>query len=319
MTINEEKIYTDLQNNSFIFFKDFIERITNKDNQNEDYISNELVALSISSLQISIELALKALVLKKCGLRSLMSTQNSSKTLDELYAEFLNNSIKVLNFEKIKIFAKANNLIDSIDEDDYEIITEFQKYRNGIVHLSFNFHENDYFDLKYDIIYFAINILIKILCSCDESIKPSEFLEYNLGSEYHKRLINYSPYISAMEKLAIANSFKVYNCMECNNETYSKDDDYCYSCNLTDIAEHCRDCEFCDEKRSMIYDGLNLELNNNETKAYCLNCQNDTYIFLCPECEVTYNLELFDRKEKCTLENVLIIKYILLATNTHNN
>ncbi|MDF2934520.1 MAG: hypothetical protein K0R36_3851 [Chryseobacterium sp.] len=305
MTINEEKIYSDLQNNSFVFFRDFIERITNKDNQNEDYISKELVALSIASLQISIELAFKALVIKKCGLLSLMSTQNPPKSIEELYSDFLNNSIKVLTFERIKTFSKTNNLVDNLDDDDYEIITEFQKYRNGIVHLSFNFDENDYFDLKYDIIYFVVNILIKILCSGDESIKPSEFLEYNLGSEYHKRLVNYRPYISAMEKLAIENSFTVYDCIACSNKTYAKDDDYCYACNFVGIIEHFRNCEFCDEKRSMIYDGLNLELNNNETKAYCLNCQNDTYIFLCPECEVTYNLELFDRKEKCTLEKCI--------------
>ena len=70
MTINEEKIYSDLQNNSFVFFRDFIERITNKDNQNEDYISKELVALSIASLQMSAMLNLvkdTILLLQKAG------------------------------------------------------------------------------------------------------------------------------------------------------------------------------------------------------------------------------------------------------------
>ena len=301
MTTEEEKIYTIVKNNSFIFFKDFIERITAKDNHKEDFISNDLIVLSFSSLQISLELAMKSLMLKKRGLRSLIDA-SITKSDNELYLDFKNNNLKVKRFEQIKIFTKQNNLVDDLDEDDFEIITQFQKYRNGIVHFSYGFEDGDYYDLKYDIIYFVVNILIKIL-SCDEDLKPSEFLEYNLGKTYHKRLTNYLPYISAMNKMAKIASEKVYTCIHCENETYSKDEDYCYLCNIYNDPEYFINCSVCENKRSVIFDGLNLENNDFSTNAKCLNCHNKTEVFMCQECEMIF--DKYENLKMCTIEKCI--------------
>lgn len=302
MTKDEQKIYTDLQHNSFVFFKDFIDRLTSNDNPEEDIISKELVILSVSSLQISLELAIKAVVLKKSGLINLINSNDSTKTYEELFLAFQNNSLKTKQFEQIKIYSKNNNLISTLSDDDYETITEFQRYRNGIVHFSFKFQEGDYFDLKYDITYFVVNILIKVLCAGDDDIKPSEFLEYQLGNSYHNKLINYRPYIEAMERIARERSEKVYTCINCNNRTYSQEEEYCYCCNFYGELHSFRNCEFCNEKASMIYDGLNLENNNFTSRAQCLNCQQDTIVFVCPDCEISYNLETTEDNSKiCSL------------------
>lgn len=294
MTTEEEKIYSIVKNNSFIFFKDFIERITAKDNDREDYISNDLIVLSFSSLQISLELAMKSLMLKKLGLRSLIDP-SIIKSDSELYTDFKSNKLKIIRFEQIKNITKKRKLVDDLDDDDFEIITDFQKYRNGIVHFSYGFEEGDYYDLKYDIIYFVVNILIKIL-SYEEDLKPSEFLQYNLGEKYHNKLINYMPYISAMNKMAQIASEKVYTCIHCDNKTYSKDDDYCYLCNITNDSEYFINCSDCEDKRSVIYDGSNLEYNQYSGSAKCLNCDYRTEVFLCPKCELIY-----DKNENSTM------------------
>lgn len=302
MTPDEQKIHTDLMHNSFVFFKDFIDRLTNNDNPDDDRISKELVILSVSSLQISLELALKAVVIKKLGLINLLNSNYITKTNEDLFLAFQNNSLKTKQFEQIKIFAKNNDLICTLSEDDYETITEFQRYRKGIVHFSFIFQEGDYFDLKYDITYFVVNILIKVLCAGDDEIKPSEFLEYQLGTSYHKKLINYRPYIEAMERIAKERSEKIFSCISCNNRTYSKEEEYCYCCNFYGEYHSFRNCEFCNEKASMIYDGLNLESNNFTARAQCLNCHQDTIVFVCPDCEISYNLETTENYGKiCSL------------------
>jgi hypothetical protein len=51
------------------------------------------------------------------------------------------------------------------------------------------------------------------------------------------------------------------------------------------------DCDYCKTKRSVIYDNLNIALNNNETKGLCLNCDNDGIIFECPKCGLAHNIE----------------------------
>lgn len=302
MTTDEQNIFNDLRNNSLIFFKDFIDRITDKDNAADDHISNELVMLSVSSLQISLELALKAVVLKKSGLLQIIKEESSTKSIAALFQDFQNNSLKTKQFEQIKNYAKSNNLVSTLSDFDYENITYFQKYRNGIVHFSYKFQEGDFFDLKYDITYFVVSILIKVLCSGDDDIKPSEFLEYSLGSKYHNKLIHYRPYVEAMKSMADAHSEKVFTCIICNSRTYAKEEDYCYCCNFYGDLHSFRDCEFCNEKKSMIYDGLNIGSNHFTAKAQCLNCLRDTIIFLCPKCESSYNLEITS-EQRCNIDD----------------
>lgn len=303
MTTDEQKIYKDLQHNSFVFLKDFIKRITDKDNAPDDQITNDLVMLSVSSLQISLELALKAVVLKKSGLVQIIKEQNTIKTIAELFQDFQNNSLKTKQFEEIKNYAKRNNLVVTLSEFDYDTITYFQRYRNGIVHFSYKFQEGDFFDLKYDITYFVVSILIKVLCSGDDDIKPSEFLEFSLGQAYHKKLIGYRPYVEAMQKMANEHSEKVFTCITCDNRTYAQDEQYCYCCNLYGDLHSFRDCEYCNEKKSMIYDGLNLEFNDFTTRALCLNCLKDATVFVCPKCEVSYNIDIYDGISKiCSIE-----------------
>lgn len=309
MTIEETKIKDVLEKNAIIFFKDFIDRITSRDNGNIDSISDELVILSISSLQISMELAMKSALIEHSGLYELIYSNNDvhrSKTHQELLLQFENNRLKTLNFENVKNYIKANDVIPTLEEEDFEIINDFQRYRNGMVHFSYKFSTGDYYDLKYDIIYFAVNSLIKVLYFRNDELKPSEFLEYKIGRPHFEKLRTYKPYLFAMEKLAKNNSEVVLDCFFCYNNTYAQEKDYCYFCNIDYECYEFINCGFCDGKSTMIYDHLNLELNSNNAKGYCLSCKTDAILFSCPKCEEVYNTESEHYSKICSSERCLL-------------
>jgi len=308
MTLEEKKIKEVLEANSVIFFKDFIDRITSRDNGEEDEISNELVILSISSLQIAMELAMKASLIEHSGLYELVFSKKDthrSKTKQELLNQFENNSLKTLNFENVKNYVRINEVVSNLDDDDFEIINDFQKYRNGMVHFAYKFSHGDYFDLKYDIIYFAINILIKVLYNKHDDLKPSEFLEYKIGKEHYNKLKNYKPYLFAMEKLARNNSNEVLDCFFCQSHTYAKDAEYCYFCNIDYTGYQFTNCAFCKSIDTMLYDHLNLENNYFSTRGNCLVCKSDAILFACSNCDNIYNLETEDHSKICSLEKCI--------------
>lgn len=302
-----KEVYQKLFNNSIVFLKDGIERLVNKDNGDNDLIEPDLLILTCTSFQISIELAIKALIVVNEGIKGIINNKQQNLTDNKIEALFIENRIKTSEFDKLKNFVKSKNFIQNLTKDDFRIISEFQNYRNKIVHFSYEFQDGDLFDLKYDIVYYMIHIIFKILLNKNnQDTKPSEFLEYKIGSSLHKSLINYTPYIDAMEKIAGKNSEKVFKCIGCNNRTYSQDDEYCYCCNFISEDFTLIDCDYCKEKKSVIYDNLNIELNNNTARGLCLNCDNDGIIFQCPLCGFSYNIETkignYCTNEKCMNE-----------------
>ena len=59
MTKEEIEIYNTLFTNSIVFFRDTIDKLTTNDIEEDDYISHDLILLTCTSTQISLELALK--------------------------------------------------------------------------------------------------------------------------------------------------------------------------------------------------------------------------------------------------------------------
>lgn len=297
----EKVAYKRLYQNAIVFLKDGIERLVNKDNGDDDYIEHDLLTLTCSSFQISLELAIKALVIERVGIRSILNKKQQVLSDAEIEKLFIQNKLKTLDFDTQKNFIKSKNYIQDLDKEDFKTIEEFQIYRNRIVHFSYKFYEDDLYDLKYDIIYYLIHIIFKVLLSKRyQDEKPSEFLQHHLGQNLHKKLINYSPYIYAMEALAKENSIKVFKCIVCNNRTLSREENYCYCCNFISYDFTMINCDFCKEKRSVLYDNLNIHLNSHITKGLCLNCDEDGIIYECPNCGLAFNMETTGRNKcKC--------------------
>ncbi len=301
----ENEIYNTLKDNSVIFLKDGIIRLLQNDDSQEDLIRHDLLILTCTSFQISIELAVKALIVERTGIRYILNPKQRNLTDEEIKSLFINNDLKTNDFDILKNFIKSKGYIYTLKREDYDTIDTFQKYRNRIVHFSYKFTEGDYYDLKEDAVYYLINIIFKILLSnSHEDVKPSEFVIETLGTNLYNDLLNYRPYIEAIKKVARQNSKEVFNCIFCFQKTYAQDQEYCYCCNSYFDDQTFHDCGYCDKKKSIIYDDLNISLNFNSVKGLCLNCDNDFILFKCPVCEVVYNLEL-DFDEKCDNEKCI--------------
>ncbi|MFT5821860.1 MAG: hypothetical protein ACI8ZM_003116 [Crocinitomix sp.] len=303
----EDKIYEKVYENSIVFLKDGINRLVNEDTSNSDHIKHDLLMLTCTSFQISIELAIKALIIERAGIKNILHTKHQSLSIIEIEKLFLTNKLTTRKFEEQKNFIKSKNFIEGLNRDDFKKITEFQDYRNKIVHFSYNFEAGDFFDLKYDLISYLIHIIFKILLSKKhEDIKPSAFLANKLGKDLLDGLIHYVPYVQEMEKLATYLSEKVFKCIDCYNRTYSQDEEYCYCCNFIGVDYTLINCDYCHEKESVIYDNLNIRLNNNMMRGLCLNCDRDSIIFKCHKCQNAHNIEMqFEgvcTNEKCINE-----------------
>lgn len=239
----EKEAYLQLYNNAVLFLKDGIERLVNKDNGESDFIEHDLLTLTCASFQISLELAIKSLIIEREGIRMIISKNQQCLADEEVEKLFKENKLKTLDFDIQKNFIKSRNFIEDLSKDDFQTIDEFQTYRNRIVHFSYKFYDGDIFDFKYDLIYYLIRIIFKVLQSKKhQDEKPSEFLEHTLGNELHKKLIQYTPYVCAMKRLAEENSRKVFDCIVCNNRTYNQDEDYCYCCNFIGEPYNMIDC-----------------------------------------------------------------------------
>lgn len=301
----ENQIQRRLTENSKLFLSDGIERLINQDNGEEDFINSDLLSLTCTSFQISIELALKSLVIERNGLKSILNKKYQNRSSSELEDLFRDNNIKTAEFDTIKNFVKSKGYIMDLTKYDFKVIEEFQLYRNRIVHFTYEFEESDLYDMKYDLIYYMIQIIFKILLSNEhQDVKPSEFLAYSLKSGLHNKLTKYPPYIQAMERVSKENTDSVFKCIVCNNRTFSKFEGYCYCCNFISEDFKLINCLHCNETKSVIYDNLNIKLNNNMAKGLCLNCDTDGMIYQCPECELGYDNEM-EFEKYCTDGNCI--------------
>ena len=288
----ETDIYSQLQKNAILFLKDGIGRLITNDNHSSDYITNELLTLTCTSFQISLELAIKALIVENDGIRAIADNKLKTLSDEEIKHIISEGNFKTQEFDNQKNFIKSKGYIPELTKEEFKIIDEFQIYRNRIVHFTYSFKEADLYDLKYDVIYYLIHIILKILLSKKRlDIRPSEYFETILGHKLYDSLKLYPPYIMAMESFAKSNSLKVFNCISCSNKSFNRDENYCYICNFYSDQFNLIDCDYCGESECVIYDNLNISLNSNEGRGECLNCKGVGTIYECPVCGCAHNTE----------------------------
>lgn len=128
-TTFEKEAYKQLYDNSVLFLKDGIERLVNKDNGNDDYIEHDLLTLTCTSFQISLELAIKSLIIEREGIRKVINKKQQNLTDDKIEELFKNNELKTLDFDVQKNFVKSKNFIEDLSKEDFDTIDEFQTYR----------------------------------------------------------------------------------------------------------------------------------------------------------------------------------------------
>lgn len=279
-----------IRENAWLFLRKAIKELISHDDSNDEILHKDKAIMAISLIQMSFELSLVAYFVEVDGIRGIVQGADSNLSDQELLAKYENNELLTKCFNSLKKIALERDLFFS-DHDEY-LIAIFQKIRNKVVHLNYEFNDGDLYDFKYDLIYFLIKVIIPTLC--DEFFKPSEAIAINIDSQDFIKLIKFPPYAYEMHKVAKENSEYVYPCIHCGNDSLAVDfgNEYCYSCCQDLSHAGFIDCPYCKSKRSMVYDALNISYQTDRTiKAQCLKCHEDELVYLCKACESEVALE----------------------------
>lgn len=302
MTTFEQKICDTLINNAFLFFSEAFGRLLLKDPHGIGKMDNDLLTLTCAELQISLELAVRATIVKRAGIGKVLKKDQEGLSEEEIIEHYNNNTIKVEDFEKQKNFLKSNNL-SRLTKEEFNEIERFQKYRNKIVHFTCEFSDEDLATLRDDILYYVVHVILVLLADNTTGETPSEYLQHKLGYDYYNRLKSYDPYIKAMERYSAKNANIVWTCVGCNHRTYTPDEDYCYCCGYESISGYRRvDCGSCGTKDSVIYDNLDIHNpgNHHTMTGFCMNCEEHTEVFECPVCGEAHDVLLNHSGQYCS-------------------
>lgn len=290
---------SNIRDNSWLFLRKAIKELISHDDSKDEILHKDKAIVAITFIQMSFELSLVAYFVKADGIKSIVKGSDVSLSEQELLTKYENNELVTKSFNSLKkVVLEQRSLFT---EGDEYFIDEFQKIRNKLVHLNYEFDEGELYDLKYDLTYFIVNVIIPTLT--DEYEKPSQAIAINIESNDFLKLIKFPPYAYEMYKVAKENSDNVYRCIHCNNDSLAVDfgEEHCYSCSEDLSQAGFIDCPYCESKRSMIYDSLSISCQNDRTvRALCLKCQEDELVYVCNECESEVALEANIGLGKCS-------------------
>lgn len=284
--------YNATSSNSNLFLKKAINQLTKGDI--DEPVDKEDAILSSIYIQLSLELAIKAIIIKKAGIAFILDkSKHNTDSKEELLKKFNNNNIKVKDFDSLKNYVKGNKNIFNLEKNAISYIDKFQNIRNKLVHFIYNFTNEEFSKMKKDLIFVIVHIIIKLLAD-DSNCLPSEFYISHLNHDLYEKLISNKLYRTEMRALAKQSESTIYFCPICSNTSLKFDDKYCYTCVYDFNDDHTFgfiDCGFCGAKESVIYDKLNIHFNNHIGKGLCLACKEDALIYECPICNYSYDIE----------------------------
>jgi hypothetical protein len=304
MTEKELKIYETIFKNAVLFMNRGISEILTHDDRKDTSLDEETGIVSTLFIQMSIELALKAFLVKEQGVRSILLNEYQTRTEEYIFEKFENNTLHTKQYNVLKQILTDNERLTWFTETDFAHLEQFQQFRNKLVHLNLFLGEADLYDLKYELIYVIVHIIVPLLSEISfEFETPTEFYQTHLNMEDYKKLISFRPYVEAMEKLAKGFTGLNYYCPECYKKTYSPENNLCYCCNLNyEYVVEYTSCIVCNEKKSVIFDPQNIALNNHIMNGLCLNCDTKMQVHKCPVCERTYSFFNMEELSECTPE-----------------
>ena len=284
----ERKLYHTVVHNSLLFLEDGLKRLITDGNND----LGDTIVLSCTSIQISLELAMRAYILRNKGLEFIIvkkqKDNNTDEEIEKLYAE---NRLKVIEFEALKNQLKEKDA-SVFTKEDYQIIDDFQTYRNKLMHFCCPLDNNELSKLKENLMYYVVRVVLCLLYDNYEEKKPAEYFEELLGWDFYRTLINDKGYIRAIQQLAKEQAKDVGLCPICGRIAYSIEDEFCYFCNVQPLEDEWgrTECMACGRKNSVIYDKMNIHLkgNHHSMSGLCQHCDAHPQIFECPICGQTH-------------------------------
>jgi len=298
-------IYDTVYGNAVLFLKRAIKELIATPGE---YLPPEQAVVACVFIQMAIELGLKAYLIKNKSLSSILTNKHQGQTLQDIFTAFEKGDLKTKRFEDLKNMIIADG--ELFDDVGIGFINDFQRKRNQAVHFHLRLENGDLFDLKYDLVYMLVHVIIPTLTEINLDFEsPSEFYANHLDKKDYKTLIKFRPYVMEMEKVAAEHARLVYRCIECEEKAYSVDNEMCYCCNLqyADFGEYVN-CPICRAPRSVIFDHNNIAINDHVMNGLCLNCGARPSVFKCPDCDVAtafYGIDELDGTcyaQKCELQ-----------------
>ena len=284
----EKTLYHTVVHNSLLFLEDGIKKLLSAGKES----ITDTIVLSCTSIQISLELAMRAYILKVKGLEFILDPkqkrENSNEEIEKLYVD---NRLKVTGFDAMKNQLREKGA-SAFTKEDFQIIDEFQTYRNKLVHFCCQLEIDEIWNLREKLMYYVVRVILCLLYDNYKEKKPAEYFEDLLGWDFYRTLINDGGYIRAIEQLAQEQSKDVGLCPICGRIAYSLEEEFCYFCNIhRDEDEWGRaECIACGGKNTVVYDKLNIHLEGNyhSMPGLCQHCEAHPQIFECPICGQTH-------------------------------
>ncbi|MBW8130573.1 MULTISPECIES: hypothetical protein [Pseudomonas] len=297
-----KEIADKIRQNSRIFLRNAVKELISHDDSNDDGLSQEVAVVACVFIQMSFELALLAYLVEREGIRAVVKVQDEKLTEEKLLSKFKNNKLSTKTFNELAKYASDKNLY--LREEDSGTVEGFQRKRNKLVHLNYDFNQDELYELKYDLVYFLVYLVIPILSK--EEARPSTAIASCLNKSDFAKLIKFPPYATEMRERAKNFSKDVYKCFECGNESLAASDygnEHCFSCNQYFSHVGFTDCARCKSRNSIIYDKLNIKYQSDRSlKGKCLKCGDDDLIYSCESCGEIVALEATSYG-KCTPEH----------------
>jgi len=218
-------------------------------------------------IQIATELALKAACVREQGLRSILDPSEARRSDAEVVARIEGNvKVDTLTFERLKESSKRQGLF-GLNEDDWGVVTSFQTIRNRLVHLDFNFHPADLYDMKWDLLHMLVHVLVRLLFVGTRS--PEAYRDA-IGDRFFK-LLDWGPYEQHLRNWVQLRDPLV--CPACEHSWFHAGQLRCMRCGLSYDAVACGvgSCGDCASPNSVLYDKLNRQADGRHL-GRCLRC-----------------------------------------------
>lgn len=284
-------IHDSMQRNAALFLRRSVEEMLRDDGDPDDPLSHDAATMSCTLLQLSIELFLKAAIIRGCGLPIVADPRrHKDRTLAVLLVKCEKQTLHTKSFEDLKHVFRRSPQSERFSETDWTFIDEFQRLRNKLVHVGYEFHANDLIDLRIDTVY-VISHTVASLMTDDDARIPSEVLEPFLGAGMFKRLISYAPYVEHMTSLVRDLDGRTLRCWECDKPTFSQVEKRCFCCcHDWSVGAGFADCIFCESPKSVVFDTLNIE-EAEPINGLCLACGQAGDVVRCTECRYASEID----------------------------
>ncbi|MAM38516.1 MAG: hypothetical protein CL949_08430 [Erythrobacter sp.] len=277
-----DEISSAMLHNSGLFLKKAAEEIAGHNDAHDKAFDVDCATLTTVFMQVAVELASTALVLKHEGFAGVTRPKNCPASIADAKALWKSGNIRTLNFEDIK--PKAARYLG--DATFWSAVDMLQRSRNKLVHFHSPLIEGDRIDLRYEVTHVLLQV-IAALCKTEDHQFAFGAMEL-LGLELFHRLVRFEPYQERSAARAREIGPQPHRCGCCGAKAYLRDEDTCIACGYSSDEIFLR-CPSCHD-RAVFYDHLNLELND-WLEAHCSQCRWKGKAVQCSSCGDDYLID----------------------------